>query len=419
MEEATEAPSTELRVHVKRGGLAFSILNLATARARWRKLKQTLSGVSRVAALAKVDKDEFEAESRNALLEAQHGVSNVVLQVATVKELREINYCQQGEDVFYSELMLKKRRGCRSSGDVQQAIQKWWNWITQFVGTAGDSGYGEHLQITKPVYQAMVVIIQMVLLPRYAMKADPSYCPEADWLDDNKGLETLRCAVLWYADWLDDNKGLDTMGYPNFYDALFELADMWCDTVWSGAYAKLLNGLLDDVRAHADMFAKLLKRFGHVQPTHNLPSPCVSAAAAAPPPKPLPRHEAAAKWSRPEAAPRPQPLELPPERPLHAPQTSVGVCSLGLSDASNQRPFERWRPAGWLDVYLVSAHTASSRDTAADAAPGAGLPHGATAGGARGSSARGDGPRSGGARGGGAAGGGAFKVSKVQVPRIQ
>ena len=46
-----------------------------------------------------------------------------------------------------------------------------------------------------------------VLLPRFDMDADPEYDPEEDWLDDNKGE--------------------DSMAYPNFFDAMFELADMW------------------------------------------------------------------------------------------------------------------------------------------------------------------------------------------------
>ena len=50
----------------------------------------------------------------------------------------------------------------------------------------------------------MVVIVQMVLLPRFRMQGDINYDPEEDWLDDNKGM--------------------DQMDYPNFFDAMFELA---------------------------------------------------------------------------------------------------------------------------------------------------------------------------------------------------
>ena len=60
-------------------------------------------------------------------------------------------------------------------------------------------------------------------------------------------------------DWLDDNKGKEQMDYPDFFDALFELADMWCDTVDAGDYARLLNQLLEDAKDQekiSGMFSK-------------------------------------------------------------------------------------------------------------------------------------------------------------------
>ena len=46
-----------------------------------------------------------------------------------------------------------------------------------------------------------------VLLPRFKMKGDIMYDPEEDWLDDNKGKPQ--------------------MDFPDFFDAMFELADTW------------------------------------------------------------------------------------------------------------------------------------------------------------------------------------------------
>lgn len=49
-----------------------------------------------------------------------------------------------------------------------------------------------------------------VLLPRFGLPADEQYDPSEDWEDDNKGLEY--------------------MGFPNFFDALFEVSVQasWC-----------------------------------------------------------------------------------------------------------------------------------------------------------------------------------------------
>ena len=49
-------------------------------------------------------------------------------------------------------------------------------------------------------------------------------------------------------DWLDDNKGKEQMDYPDFFDAMFELADMWCQNVNAAEYADLLNQLLADAK---------------------------------------------------------------------------------------------------------------------------------------------------------------------------
>jgi hypothetical protein len=45
------------------------------------------------------------------------------------------------------------------------------------------------------------------MLPIFKMQADPDYDPEEDWDADSKGA--------------------DIMSYPDFFDSLFELADMW------------------------------------------------------------------------------------------------------------------------------------------------------------------------------------------------
>ena len=58
------------------------------------------------------------------------------------------------------------------------------------------------------------------------MKGDITYDPEEDWLDDNKGKPQ--------------------MDYPDFFDAMFELADMWCEVVSAVEYARLLSRLLED-----------------------------------------------------------------------------------------------------------------------------------------------------------------------------
>lgn len=60
------------------------------------------------------------------------------------------------------------------------------------------------LHITRPVYFAWVVMIQMVLLPRFGMQADIDYDPTDDWEDDNE-------------------TELSVLGYDAFFKALFKV----------------------------------------------------------------------------------------------------------------------------------------------------------------------------------------------------
>ena len=81
--------------------------------------------------------------------------------------------------------------------------------VASTVGTeAGRDLYGipgvdSHLD--KDAYCAMAVAIQKSLLPRFHMDPDPFYDPKDDW----------EC----------DSKGKARMDYPDFFDAMFELAD--------------------------------------------------------------------------------------------------------------------------------------------------------------------------------------------------
>ena len=73
-----------------------------------------------------------------------------------------------------------------------------------------------------------------VLFPRFNMEGDPDYDPEEDWLDDNKGKPH--------------------MDFPDFFDAMFELADVWCEKISAENYAALLIDLLADAKVQEGIF---------------------------------------------------------------------------------------------------------------------------------------------------------------------
>ncbi len=45
------------------------------------------------------------------------------------------------------------------------------------------------------------------------------------------------------ADWERDAHGQSSMGYRQFFDAFFELADIWCPDIDGGQYANFLDTL--------------------------------------------------------------------------------------------------------------------------------------------------------------------------------
>ncbi|GAX74360.1 hypothetical protein CEUSTIGMA_g1809.t1 [Chlamydomonas eustigma] len=102
--------------------------------------------------------------------------------------------------------------------------------------------------VIKPVYCALVSVIQQLLLPRYGLEPDPDYDPESDWLEDQ-----------------GDRPG--PMLYPHFFDALFQLADLWVDSAVAWDYAALLADLLAEVQEQereSFMFSRVMDKYGYI-----------------------------------------------------------------------------------------------------------------------------------------------------------
>eukprot|EP00198_Chlamydomonas_reinhardtii_P007981 XP_001697318.1 predicted protein [Chlamydomonas reinhardtii] len=187
----------------QRHGLAAA--GLHAVRGRWMRAKNAVATIFRATLLVAADKSDFEKENKSALVQAQVGASDVALEVENMRDLADINYAKQGNAEMYTEDALLARRAVRTHPAVVEAVRAWWRWL--------------------PKSSTRVVVLgeadELVLLPRFGLPSDPDYDPAEDWLDDNKGLPY--------------------MDFPNFFDAMFELADMWSDTVAGPEYAELLQ----------------------------------------------------------------------------------------------------------------------------------------------------------------------------------
>ena len=306
----------------------------------WGKMKHSVMSKIKLSmklkTLVKEDMDDFASESSAAIDAVKNGQSNVTLEAKSTHELKNINYLQQGDAEYYTEEVIKMRHSLRGDHRVVEQIVKFWRYIPKedkdFDPTIGGLTPRQSVEvhIMKGVYEATVVLLQLVLLPVFGMKGDMNYDPEEDWLDDNKGL--------------------DIMAYPNFFDAMFELADMWCESVSAESYSALLGQLYDEFVAKQDIFLDLLRRFGYPvppwwpgDPTPAPPSPPVKMKPT-PPPFQEPR-VTSARTPRPP----PPPLELTP--PHLRPIDVASPGSLHKTSIAFDEP-DMARSPKWYQTYM-------------------------------------------------------------------
>lgn len=77
-------------------------------------------------------------------------------------------------------------------------------------------------------------------------------------------------------DWERDAKGAAAMGYRQFFDSFFELADVWCPDIDGGQYAHFL----DTLRTRLTVMV-VHKRDGNImRKLVRCPSPTLSAVGA-------------------------------------------------------------------------------------------------------------------------------------------
>ncbi|GAX75990.1 hypothetical protein CEUSTIGMA_g3433.t1 [Chlamydomonas eustigma] len=205
------APSSAL---APRKGLAHSIVNIALSRWR-RKIQDQVSGRKKSYPFSRMQMASFKAEADQAVVEALSRFSDINLQLEEERDINKINFMHQGKAELYTERALWMRHTIR-----------------------GDEG-----------------VLKEVLLAHFKIRGEITYDPEDDWREDNHGR--------------------DQMEFSEFFDSLFEVADMWCEKISASDYAALLSRLLQDVQEQEDrtgMFTRLLDRFDYVPP-HTDPDP--------------------------------------------------------------------------------------------------------------------------------------------------
>ncbi|XRB24017.1 hypothetical protein RI054_36g138730 [Pseudoscourfieldia marina] len=180
---------------------------LATAKAKLRATWCATCPVQKLAFALKSFVDEME---NGRIKQAQE-----VQRVSTHQSTNE------GDNAMYTKQALKERRRCRADAEVGRIIYQWWD---EFAGK-------NHVLLGCEMYCVMALALECVLTDsggggHFSEDMIKAACD--DWMQDSSHGTHL-------------NRGL-------FFDAIFELADLWTNTTSKSEYIAFLNVMLGKTR---------------------------------------------------------------------------------------------------------------------------------------------------------------------------
>ncbi|KAF4318775.1 hypothetical protein BBO99_00007054 [Phytophthora kernoviae] len=182
----------------------------------WLKLNFTI----KTARLQKLKRQKYQHLQEEALLKARGLLTNwedgpVVLTEDLYSRARSEHEAQ--ELLNYTPEALALRFSIRSNHDVVDAVKQLWSveLPRDEFGCIDERGYS-------------------ALFRRIGRSLEP----EANARRRRRMEKTIR------EDWIRDSKGESTMGFADFFDSVFELADLWCETIDVEEYIAFLRTLV-------------------------------------------------------------------------------------------------------------------------------------------------------------------------------
>eukprot|EP00755_Sulcionema_specki_P027090 Sspe_Gene.87119::Locus_58044_Transcript_1_1_Confidence_1.000_Length_1195::g.87119::m.87119 len=140
----------------------------------------------------------------------QHGI---ICEISDESPDTKVTYRLQGNIDMYSNENQQRRKRNRRHVKVQAVLDKWWNLLPK----------GEGDVITKHIYQWL------------GRKLFHSFVPYST---------DKECEMCIKQDWRNDSKGAKEMDKDLFCDAMFQFADIWCETTETQEYVDLLNACI-------------------------------------------------------------------------------------------------------------------------------------------------------------------------------
>ena len=135
----------------------------------------------------------------------------------------------EGNLHFYHDENLLKREHLRNHVGVLKAIDVWWDSFV--LPTFDDDGDGN---IQRSEYRGLYRILLHSLTKLFRLRKKKS-----GRLAEKKLLQEEQ------VEWERDSKGSDSIDRDQFRTVMFELVDIWCDSISSVAYIKLTNSIFE------------------------------------------------------------------------------------------------------------------------------------------------------------------------------
>jgi hypothetical protein len=185
--------------------------------------------------------------SKSRMKERYREVRDSIMKLANRKKIQThvikqkkplpLPYHSQGNLGMYSDSNIRKRMLLKQDDTLRMVIEHWWHATIKSVTNP--------TMITKIAYLSLAMAVYSIMMPD----------------DAGKTLEDARKHAE--RDWREDSGGAIEMGFAQFFDAVFELADLWCETTGLEEYVMFLDVLFQKAYLDYTLPSVIRKHINH------------------------------------------------------------------------------------------------------------------------------------------------------------
>jgi hypothetical protein len=152
--------------------------------------------------------------------------SLIVLEAETQEQLQSLHKWEQGDKALYSSASIEARYKNRTNKEVYHWLDVWWDSAFERSGSHSGSRSERPTVMSKQVYVNIYVRVSQAI---FEFESE-------DW-------EEAELVRLVEEAWDEESGGQGHLTRSQFNDSLFELVDMWTDTVEPAEYVSFLRRL--------------------------------------------------------------------------------------------------------------------------------------------------------------------------------